>query len=122
MAKYNSRKRDDDDYVKRSGARFGTAKDTGKPFVSAWKKDSGGYHTLFAYPYKKSEKSISKSGKTWVSMFVTITNKRDMTQVRYSGMLDLNAKRLYIRDLNMIVTNTNGGYWGRQIFKEKKRR
>ncbi len=99
---------------KRSGAKFGE-KD-GNLYVNAWKKSKKGFLTLFAWPYKKAKVVESGKGKEWLSMFVTITNKDNMQITRTSGMLDIQRKRLYLKEFNMIVTrNGNGGYFGKHI-------
>lgn len=99
---------------KRSGAKI-QFKD-GAPIVSAWKKNRQGFYVLYARPYKNTKISESKNGKTWANLFVTITNRTTMEVRNYSGLFDMDKKRLYIKDLNMIVTTGgSGGYWGRHL-------
>lgn len=104
---------------KRSGATFGVIKEgdnKGKPYVSAWKKNKKGFYVLFARPYKKTRQTESSNGKRWQNLFVTITNRDTMQTVNTSGMYDVDAKRLYIKDYNQIVSRGGkGGYWGIHI-------
>lgn len=105
---------------KRSGAKFGE-KD-GVMYVNAWKRNKRGFFTLFAWPYKTSKIKESEKGKEWISLFVTITN-RDTMQISYTtGLYDIQRKRLYLKDLNQIVTrNGDGGYWGKHISRSYNR-
>ena len=105
---------------KHSGAKFGEK--NGTMYVNAWKKSKRGFLTLFAWPYNKSQVKESKSGKEWISMFVTIVNKDTLNVTRTSGMYDIQRKRLYLKEFNMIVTrNGAGGYWGKHISKSYNR-
>jgi len=105
---------------KRSGAKFKEIE--GAHIVSAWKKDRSGFWTLYARPYSKSRIIESKNGKEWINLFVTMTNNTTKQVVKTSGLLDLNRKRLYLKDFNMIVTkNGDGGYWGRHLGKRNNR-
>ncbi|MFV0402923.1 MAG: hypothetical protein ACK5KV_03020 [Bacteroides graminisolvens] len=103
--------------VKRSGATFGTlakGKYEGKPYVSAWKKDKRGFFVLYARPYEGTKVKENKLGtKDWMNLFVTITNRTTMQSYNCSGLLDMGSKRLYIKDLNQVVSRGGkGGYWG----------
>lgn len=99
---------------KRSGAKI-QIKD-GAPLVSAWKKNKMGFYVLYARPYKNTKISESKNGKEWANLFVTITNRTTMETRNYSGLFDMDKQRLYIKELNMIVTKGGqGGYWGRHM-------
>lgn len=99
---------------KRSGAKI-QFKD-GAPIVSAWKKNRMGFYVLYARPYKNTKVTTSQNGKEWANLFVTITNQTTMETRSYSGMFDMSRKRLYIKELNMIVTTGgSGGYWGKHL-------
>lgn len=105
---------------KRSGASFGIlSKGTyeGKPYVSAWKKNKMGFYVLYARPYEGTKIKENKDGsKRWMNLFVTIANRDTMQTVNTSGMYDVDAKRLYIKDYNQIVSRGGkGGYWGIHI-------
>lgn len=101
---------------KRSGAKF-TEKD-GAPIVSAWKKNSKGFYSLYARPCKSTKTTTSDNGKTWINLFVTITNQTTMDSRNTSGLYDPQRKRLYIKEFNQIVsTGGQGGYWGKHISK-----
>lgn len=99
---------------KRSGAKIQLKE--GAPIVSAWKKNRMGFYVLYARPYKNTKVTTSQNGKEWANLFVTITNQTTMETRSYSGMFDMSRKRLYIKELNMIVTTGgNGGYWGKHL-------
>ena len=105
---------------KLSGAKFGQKEEN--YYVNAWKKNKYGFFTLFAWPYNKSQVKESKSGKEWISLFVTITNRSNMNVTHTAGMYDIQRKRLYLKELNQIVTrNGAGGYWGKHISKSYNR-
>ncbi|MGC3977855.1 MAG: hypothetical protein QM751_06215 [Paludibacteraceae bacterium] len=79
--------------------------------------------SLYARPYKGSKISESKSGKRWINLFVTLTNKTNGTITKTSGLYDFDRKRLYIKDFNLIANPyaPNGGYFGKHISKTYNR-
>jgi hypothetical protein len=106
---------------KRSGAKIKII--DGNPFVSAWRKNAKGFYALYARPYKGTKDISSKSGKNWLNLFVTITNRTTMQKQNCSGMYDVDRKRLYIKEFNQIVTlNGRGGYWGKHLGNNNNRR
>lgn len=106
---------------KRSGAKFGTDKN-GNPYVSAWKKNKTGFYTLKASCYAKTKEREGKKVRVWLNLWVQITNHTSMKTENYSGLLDVDGKRLYIKNLNMIATAKGaGGYWGMHIGSRKRR-
>lgn len=103
---------------KRSGAKIKMM--DGNPVISAWRKNKSGFYTLYARPYKGTKDRSSKNGKNWMNLFVTITNRTSMQTHNCSGLFDVDRRRLYIKDLNMIVTEGGqGGYFGTHIRRRK---
>lgn len=99
---------------KRSGAKFQSME--GAPIINAWRVSRRQMWVLYARPYKNTKTVESKNGKDWVNLFVTITNRDTMQVINTSGMYDINAKRLYIKEHNLIVTNKGrGGYFGKHL-------
>ena len=102
---------------KKSGASFKNV-EGGAIIVSAWRVSNRQLITLYARPYSKTQIIESKNGKKWANLFVTITNKTAMTSTNTSALLDIDKKRLYLKEFNMIVTNGGrGGYFGRHMGK-----
>ena len=104
---------------KHSGCQLKTMED-GAPVISGWNYSRrGGMVHLYARPYKGTKKSTSKSGKSWMNLFVTITNTSTKVQSNYSGLFDVDSKKMYIKDLNMIANPKapHGGYFGKHISK-----
>lgn len=102
---------------KHSGSRL-TMMDTKTPIISGWKASkSNGLTALYARPYKGSKVSESKTGKTWINLFVTLTNKRTNQVTKTSGMFCFETKKLYIKDFNLMANPKapNGGYFGTHI-------
>lgn len=103
---------------KRSGAKIKMM--DGNPVISAWRKNKSGFYTLYARPYKGTKDRSSKNGKNWLNLFVTITNRTSMQTHNCSGLFDVDRRRLYIKDLNMIVTEGGqGGYFGTHIRRRR---
>lgn len=99
---------------KRSGAKFQMINNA--PIVSAWRVQKGQMYALYARPYKGTKTVESKNGKSWINLFVTVTNRSTMQITKTSGMLDVQNKRMYIKEFNLIVTNKGqGGYFGKHI-------
>lgn len=110
----NNYKDKNNDQKKHSGASFKMI--DGNPIISAWKKNAQGFHKLYARPYKKTKRTTSANGKNWVNLFVTIHNLTAMTSSNFTGMYDADRRRLYIKDINQIVTtNGKGGYFGKHL-------
>jgi len=105
---------------KRSGAKIKMIE--GNPFISAWRKNKQGFYVLYARPYKGTKDIQSKSGKNWLNLFVTIVNRTTMQETKCSGMYDVDRRRLYIKEFNLIVS-TNGakGYFGRHLGGNNRR-
>lgn len=102
---------------KKSGCKIGTDKNGGL-YISAWRVNKTGLYSLYARAYKKTRESVSDKGTHWLNLFVTITNKSTNTITNHSGMYDINRKRLYLKELNLIcTTNGQGGYFGKHISK-----
>ncbi len=94
----------------------------GSPIISGWKVSKGQMITLYARPYKGSKETTSKNGKNWINLFVTLVNKTTMQETKTSGLFDLDKKKLYIKDFNLIATsNGQGGYFGKHISKTYNR-
>jgi len=109
-------------FPKRSGCRM---KKVGKDGVVlwGWRKNKSGMYSFYARPYSKSKHVESQSGKHWVNMFVTITNKSTMQKSNHSAMYDIDGNKLYMKELNLIANPKalNGGYWGTHIRKNYRR-
>lgn len=103
---------------KRSGAKIKIME--GNPIISAWRKNKSGFYVLYARPYKGTKDRASKNGRNWMNLFVTITNRTTMQAHNCSGLFDVDRRRLYIKDLNLIVTEGGaGGYFGTHISKRR---
>lgn len=103
---------------KRSGAKIKIME--GNPVISAWRKNKSGFYVLYARPYKGTKDSSSKNGRNWLNLFVTITNRTTMQAQNCSGLYDVDRRRLYIKDLNLIVSEAGqGGYFGTHISKRR---
>lgn len=87
--------------------------------VSGWKLADGCMVKLYARPYKGTKVITSKSGKRWANLFVTLTNTNTLVKTNMSGLLNLDNKKLYIAELNLVANPKapNGGYFGKQISK-----
>jgi hypothetical protein len=87
--------------------------------VSGWKLAGGDMVKLYARPYKGTKVTTSKNGKRWANLFVTLTNTNTLVQSNYSGLFNLDNKKLYISELNLVANPKapNGGYFGKQISK-----
>ena len=74
---------------------------------------------LYARPYKGTKIITSKSGKRWANLFVTLTNTNTLVKTNMSGLLNLDNKKLYISEMNLVANPKapNGGYFGKQISK-----
>lgn len=108
-------------YRKSTGSKIGVSPVTGKPYVSAWKKNRKGFFTLFAYPFKVSKEKSSGSNHLWLAMSVKIVNQTTSEFQLMSGLFDLTTRRLHLPVLGQIVTSGGkGGYWG--PVKTSKRR
>lgn len=103
---------------KKSGCRL-IMKDKDTPIISAWKSQKNGLLALYARPYKGTKLSVSKSGKEWLNLFVTITNRQTHQVTKCSGLFDLQRQRLYLPEFNLIANPKapNGGYFGKHISK-----
>lgn len=101
----------------RSGARM--HKGEFGVFISAWKATKGGKMTLKARPYKKTKRTKGKNGKEYENWFVTIVNQATGEVINRGGLYAVEAKKLYMPDLNKMVNPqaNNGGYWGKHISK-----
>lgn len=101
---------------KHSGARFVTKED-GAQIVSAWNYSrSKGMVVLYARPFKNTHRVESKNGKIWVNLFATIVYRKTGQIAKTGALLDVQAKRLYVKELNMIATSKGkGGYFGKQF-------
>ena len=101
---------------KHSGARFVTKED-GAQIVSGWNYSrSKGMVVLYARPFKNTHRVESKNGKIWVNLFVTIVYRKTGQIVKTGALLDVQAKRLYVKELNLIATSKGkGGYFGKQF-------
>lgn len=101
---------------KHSGAKFKKMED-GSVVVSGWRLNKERQMiSLYARPYKKTKVTESKNGTKWANLFVTITNQSTLQQTNCSGLLDVNGKRLYIKEYNLIATQGGrGGYFGRHL-------
>ena len=75
-----------------------------------------GMITAVASPYKKAKAVESRSGKTWISYVVKITNKTTLQTTFHNGMFDKATNRVYIKELNMIMSPARN-YFGRHISK-----
>ena len=87
--------------------------------VSGWKLADGCMIKLYARPYKGTKVTTSKSGKRWANLFVTLTNTNTLVKTNMSGLLNLDNKKLYIGEMNLVANPKapNGGYFGKQISK-----
>jgi hypothetical protein len=87
--------------------------------VSGWKLADGCMVKLYARPYKGTKITTSKSGKRWANLFVTLTNTNTLVKTNMSGLLNLDNKKLYISEMNLVANPKapNGGYFGKQISK-----
>ena len=111
---YNDAPRYNTPIRKRSGARV--MEKEGAIIVSAWKKDKGGFKTLYARPYRNTKSVTSKNGKVWDNLFVTIVNQTTGQTTNCGGMYERGSRRLYLKDFNQIVTTKGkGGYWGKHL-------
>lgn len=89
----------------------------GKPFLSAWNYSrSRGMVSMYARPYTKTRLIESQKGKQWLNLFVTITHKQTMQVVKTSGMYDVERKRLYLKEFNM-VASASTNYFGVHLQK-----
>jgi len=108
--------------VKHSGCRLKQV-EGGAYVVYGWKLSNGDMINMYARPYKGTKISTSKSGKRWANLFVTLTNTKTMVKTNCSGLFNLDTKKLYISDFNLIANPqaSNGGYFGKHISKEYNR-
>ena len=104
---------------KHSGASFKTVENG--VIVSAWNASrEKGLIKVYARPYSKTKVTESKSGKRWANLFVTITFLKTGQIINTSSLLDIDGKRLYVKELGMIATKAGrGGYFGQGGFKAK---
>lgn len=101
--------------VKKSGAKFKQMED-GAMIVSGWFVRRGVLFKVYCRPYKNTKSSESKTGKTWVNLFCTITNTSNFQSTDCSALLDVGSKRCMIKAYNLILTTRGkGGYCGTQF-------
>ncbi len=120
---YAYKNKKEEDYKKRSGCRI-VMKDKNTPILFGWrKKYKGAFFTFYARPYEKSKITTSKTGKTWINLFVTITNRNTFEVVKTSGLFCFETQRMYLKELNIIANPkaNDGGYFGKHISKNYKR-
>lgn len=108
--------------VKHSGCGVRIMED-GSPILFGWKLSGGDMVKLYARPCKSTKSSTSKSGKTWLNLFVTLTNQSTMQITKCSGLYNADNQKLYISDFNLIANPraANGGYFGKHISKTYNR-
>jgi hypothetical protein len=103
---------------KHSGCKSKAVGD-GVTVVSGWNYSrSRGMITAYARPYKGTKFVDSGRGKQWANYFVTITNTRTMQVTKTSGMFDVDTNRVYIKDLNMVMS-PGKNYFGTHIRKTR---
>lgn len=86
-------------------------KEDGAVICSGWKKTRQGLVKLYARPSKGTHESKSeKSGKRWLNLFVTITNTGTAQVLKTSGMYDVAAKKLHIKEFGWIGTLNGSGH------------
>ncbi len=109
-------------FRKRSGCSIKRA-DGGRVFLYGWRLSRGSFFSFTASETKKSKDFKSKSGKTWRTLLVVITNKSTFQKVFCSGLYDVQRERLYIKDYNLIANPSapNGGYFGQHLRREYSR-
>lgn len=100
---------------KKSGASFGYADgEKDRPFVRGWNIVNGVLHSYIAGPYEsktsKTNRVQSASGKEWENWAVKVTPKGGKSFF-VSGMFDVQAKKVIIQELG-IVMNPKGGPGG----------
>jgi len=116
-----TRRSNDGDYTKKSGCRSKVVKTEGNGeyvCVYGWNvSKERGMISAVASPYKKAKVVESKSGKQWIAYVVKITNKRTLQTSFHNGMFDKSNNRVYIKDLNMVMSPSGGrgGYFGKHI-------
>jgi hypothetical protein len=99
---------------KHSGCKIKMMPD-GSPVLSAWNySKAAGLMSVYARPYKRTEKHVSQSGNEYLNLFVTLTFKDQKRVVHTSGLFNLNTKKLIIRDYSLVCNPLapNGGYCG----------
>ena len=92
---------------KRSGAKYGTGKNS-KPYVQGWKATKGGMMKFIACPTEKG--MVSEQCEQWVVNMTVGYNKPQVMTAFYN----VNTKRLIIPDINFVLNPNapNGGYCG----------
>lgn len=103
--------------VKKHSGCTVTKTEDGAAIVTGWKASKGVLLSLYARPYKGTKTVVSKEGKKWQNLFVTIINKSNMQITKCSGLFDCDTKKLYIKELNLIANpkGGKGGYFGKHI-------
>lgn len=114
MNKYRKNKRSNsnqnqDETFKKSGfeVKYLTdGKNKGLPICWGWRKTRLGIQKLYARPYKKTKVWKGASGKTHVSLFVTLTS--DAGETRTTGFFCKETGKLSLKSMGL-VGSTNGG-------------
>lgn len=121
-APYNSYQNRPAQPRKKSGCTLRIMSD-GSPILSGWKAGRTGMLSLYARPYKGTKKIVSKSGKEWLNLFVTITNRNTMQVQKTSGLFNKQNGKLYIKELNLIANPKapRGGYFGKHLSRTYNR-
>ena len=109
------------DYKKRSGCRAQPVKTkAGREYICVYgwnfSQDRGLIEAI-ASPTKNAKVAVSQSGKEWIPYVVKVTNKRTLQVSFVNGMFEKSSKRVYLKDLNMVMSPSGGrgGYFGRHI-------
>lgn len=105
---------DDDNYERKSGAKFGQDKHN-EDYVHGWKyMRNRGIVSFFAYPTSDTRTHTSKNGKDWENWLVQITVPYDFRQETYSCLFDPETKNVFINDFNFMLkpSTPNGGWAG----------
>ena len=102
---------------KRSGCRSKAVSYDGISYtaVYGWNySKERGLISVVARPRKGSKEAKSESGRIWIPYTVVITNKRTLQTTFASGLYDKQTNRVYIKELNMIMS-PNKNYFGRHL-------
>lgn len=93
---------------KKSGFKV-QIKEDGAPICFGWKKTKGGMIKLYARPSKGTHAKTSKSGKTWLNLFVTITNETTAQVTNTSGLYCKETQRLFIGAFGWVGSTKGAG-------------
>jgi hypothetical protein len=103
---------------KRNGCKSFTGKN-GNDYISGWyfSPDAGLVKVLVFRTKNSDEVHTSKSGKDWVSVAAKVTWLRTGQIQTFNALLDVQARRVSIKDINFILS-VNKNYCG-PAFKKK---